>query len=192
MLNDKIGYYRTEHELARIKRMFNDRGHYKNCRHYRTSDVFLFCEKFQKIKKSCDGCMICPNCGGLMYTYRLKKESMRNSIYITHSKSCVICGAYIEENFIVNTTEKKKNSINKKNQCQVEGCNHTAYEGYESTLLGYAVSFKICLIHKRRILTWRQHVKKSQSNIPLIIMFGKIYDNPDYKIKQEKRCKTHQ
>jgi len=95
-------WWPNEHEQARMARMMQDRDHYPNCRHYKkTGDGTFTCAKYGNTKKTCSGCMTCPNCGGMMYTYRIKKEQNRDRIYITHSKSCIICGVYIEEHYVM-------------------------------------------------------------------------------------------
>lgn len=189
MFDDTPGrrWWPNEHEQARMARMLQDRGHYPNCRHYKKNgDRTFVCAKHNSTKKSCSGCMTCPNCGGMMYTYRLRKDQNRNHIYITHSKSCTLCGAYIEEHYVMASQAKRESS--KENQCQVEGCTHTAFEGYRTDELHSSnEAFTICLTHKRRIKTWRLHSGKGIEHVPLVVITGRLYDNPDYEMKQGKR-----
>jgi cobyrinic acid a,c-diamide synthase len=167
--------------------MFEDRGHYPNCRHYKkTGDRTFLCKKNDTQKKNCSGCMVCPNCGGMMYTYRMKKDLNRNHIYITHAKSCNLCGAYVEEQYVMASQIKKE--VSKENQCQVEGCRCGAHEGFRTDDIHRAdQTFTICLSHKRRIKTWRLHLRKGIEQVPLIVREGRLYDNPDYEMKQGKR-----
>lgn len=167
--------------------MYQDRGHFTGCRHYKKSgDRNFTCGKTDIQKKTCSGCMTCPNCGGMMYTHRMRKEPNRNYTYITHAKSCAICGAYIEEQYVL--ASQAKQEIRKENQCQVVGCVCSTYEGYRTDEIHSAGNaFTICLTHKRRIKTWRLHAGKGIEHVPLIVREGRLYDNPDYEKKQGKR-----
>lgn len=175
--------YITPHEASRIKRMTVDRGHFIHCSHYKkTGTTTFYCNKQKKTKRNCEGCFTCPNCGGLMYTDRLKKERNRNSIYVTHTKTCHLCGAYIEEHmvgFVARQEQKRENS------CQVQGCMNTAYEGHIHE--DGNKTFQICEKHRNRMKSWRQHPTKGEDQKPLIMQLGVLIDNPRYTIKQGKR-----
>lgn len=174
----------TAHDAARIKRLTQDKGHFTNCKHYRkTGDRTFICEKTEAPKRSCEGCFICPNCGGMMFTHRLKKDYQRNSLYITHSKSCALCGAYIEE-YLVGFTQKKTKQ-KPEDKCQVEGCNRTAFDGFTYEEDGQ--SFLICETHRNRLKSWKQHKTKGEDQKPLIILGNRIIDNDAYTIKQGKK-----
>lgn len=183
MEEDNIYRRMTAHDAARIKRLTQERGHYTNCRHYvRIKDRSFECLKRGKVK-DCNGCFTCPNCNGLMFTHTLKKYFRSDSLYISHTKSCAICGAYIEEHYVGFMAKRKteKTEI----ECQVEGCTHGAYEGHEYTEAGQA--FKICITHRNRIRSWKQHPDKSEDQRPIMLHKNRLIDNPDYKIKQAKR-----
>lgn len=117
-----------------------------------------------------------------MFTYQLRKDRRTSCMFITHTKSCALCGAYIEEHYIGFSEQQKENKIG---ECEVDGCTNTAYEGHEFSD-GTNV-YKICLSHRSRMRTWKQHPAKGESQIPLIVINGRLFDNPDYAIKQGKR-----
>jgi len=100
-----------------------------------------------------------------------------------HTKSCAICGAYIEEHYVGFTP--KDNTEKPGDKCQVEGCNHTAYEGHQYEADG--CTYTICLTHRSRIKTWQQHPDKGLEQTPILHQNGLLIDNPHYKIKQSKK-----
>lgn len=189
---DNIYRRMTAHDAARIKRLTSDRGHFTNCRHYiRIKDRSFECIKRGKVK-DCNGCFTCPNCNGLMFTHSMSKiksvildqEGIPKKVtYVTHAKSCVICGAYIEEQYIAFSERIKQDKSDIK--CQVEGCTHSAYEGHEYIEAGQ--TFRICITHRNRIRSWKQHPDKGDDQRPIMLHKGRLVDNPDYKIKQAKR-----
>lgn len=187
-MNDEFSpWLFSEHDLSRMERMRQDRGHYTKCRHYvKTGERTLNCRRHGQ-RRTCEGCLVCPNCGGMMATYRMTKDYHRTQIFITHAKSCVICGAYIEENYVV--AIPKQQSTKAAEACQVHGCRHTAYEGYTHTeeSAGRSLVFRICVTHVRRMKTWRLHPGKGEEHKPLLLEAGKLIDNPRYAVKQRKK-----
>lgn len=181
----------SEHEAARLWRMTNVRGHFINCRHYRkTGERSFICGKYGR-RRSCEGCFTCPNCGGLMFTYNLSRSRTgrtdadgikRVCITITHTKSCALCGAYIEENMI---GFARQHGTKSENKCQVMGCPNTAYDGHTHEEDGQL--HLICEHHRNKIKAWKQHPTKGEDQRPLIILGGKLVDNPEYVIKQTRR-----
>ena len=120
-----------------------------------------------------------------MFTYRLQKDYQNNALYITHSKSCAICGAYIEEHLVGFVQRKADTKAHDK--CQVEGCNRTAFDGYTHEDDGK--TFLICETHRNRLKSWRQHKTKGADQKPLILAGNKLVDNEAYTIKQGKKRK---
>jgi hypothetical protein len=171
----------TEHEQERVRRLTADRGRYKACRHYKPTETGMRCDK-HGIKHNCIGCFTCPNCGGLMFTYRVKKDRQRDRIYITHAKSCAICGAYIEEEMVEFTRKGKQPKA--ENKCQVSGCENTVWDGYQIEEQGH--KFSICETHKNRLRTWKHNINKGEQHKPVIIHNGKLIENPNYHVKQQK------
>lgn len=173
----------TKHEKARRERLTADRGHYTRCRHYKSLGARKFeCRKYGD-RRTCQGCMTCPNCGGPLYTYRLHKSLRRNIMYFDHSKSCTLCGAFIEEGFAMYLDSQQKSGKGD-NSCSVSGCTHTVYERYEYKTENKV--FVLCQTHRNRLKSWRQHKSKGQQHHPLLLEKGVLVDNPNYKIKQRK------
>lgn len=123
-----------------------------------------------------------------MFTYR-KSSSLSSLItsdgrrtrayFISHAKSCAICGAYIEEELVSVCTSKEPTP--KEDCCHVEGCSNTAYEGHTHKTDGE--EYLICEMHKNRLRTWKHHPLKGMKNIPIVVHNGKLIDNPEYKRK---------
>ena len=181
MDGDNIYRRMTRHDAERIKRLTIDRGHFANCRHYqKTSDRTFICDK-HGTRRNCEGCMTCPNCGGLMYTYRRRSETTRDSLWITHAKSCMLCGAYIEHQYAAFIEKKREKKPEGK--CQVHGCTHIAWKAHEEG----SQTFQICVIHANRIKSWRQHPTKTEQHKPIMAHNGELIENPEYMIKQGKR-----
>jgi hypothetical protein len=177
-------WWPDDHTLARLERVKQVDGHYPGCRHYaKTGEHTFHCTRHLKEKRECSGCMTCPNCGGMMYTHKMRKDIHREHIYITHEKSCSLCGAYIEEQYIKIKPQEQKAA--RHNKCQVEGCKHTAWEGYRTTDEIPAMQvFIICEAHRRRIKTWRLNSSKGPEHIPVVVISRKLYENTNYWIKQ--------
>jgi len=188
-VDDNIYQRMSRHDAERIKRLTNDMGHFKNCRHYqRTGDKTFHCRKYGT-RRDCNGCWTCPNCSGLMYQYHRKLSVMRDlelqkSItYITQSKSCMICGAYIEQHYVSFTEQLKPQKGSE--QCEVQGCSHTAYEGKTHEENG--TTYRVCISHANRMKSWRQHPTKTDLHKPILEMDGRLIDNPNYMLKQERK-----
>jgi hypothetical protein len=168
------------------------RGQFINCRHHSSTDPTkrtFHCAKYKTQKTNCEGCHTCPKCDSILFTFRLVQSRGRDCIHAEHDKSCVICGAYIEENLrlpLIRITEHKPEDA-----CQVHGCKHTAYEGHQhlEEVDGHQVSFRICESHRRRIKTWRLHPNKGEDQRPIIFEHGQLVDNPEYTKKQGKHRK---
>lgn len=188
-MDDNIYHRMSRHDAERMKRLTNDLGHFKNCRHYqRTGEKTFLCQKYGP-RRDCNGCFTCPNCSGLMYQYHRKSSTMRDLelqksvAYITQSKSCAICGAYIELHY-VSFTERIR-SEKSSDKCEVEGCNHTAYDG--KTHEDNGATYQICITHANRLKSWRQHPTKTDIHKPILVIDGRLVNNPEYMIKQERK-----
>lgn len=181
---DRIRWNPSEHDKARIKRLTVERGRYINCRHFRKRPDHLFdCIKNGNSRKDCNNCNTCPNCEGQLafYRRRVEKGQDRDCIYI--AKSCVMCGAYVEEEYVRYKTRDKTPRVTDSRKCQVSGCPNTAYEGHvHKEFIGdRECEFVICEGHRRRIKTWRLHPDKGEQDKPIMIQLGKLVDNPKYK-----------
>ena len=105
-------YPPTEHDVARIKRLTRDRGHYNGCRYYEeTTDRTFKCTRHNHRRKTCQGCSVCPNCGGMLFTAEVKERTLRSRKYIDCEKSCAICGATVEENYVMLTDNAPDSEI---------------------------------------------------------------------------------
>jgi hypothetical protein len=193
-------WWPNEHEMTRMVCMTRDNDHYPYCRHYTKTGARTFdCTKSGNQRTTCAGCMTCPNCGGMMFTCGLTQAAHRDRIFITHTKSCTICGAYIEERYVMATRPQEQEQEQKQDpeqeeavRCQVEGCPHTAYEGYTyRTEFPNDKQFIICITHKRRIKSWRQNPDKGYEQRPMIISSGRLCDNPEYDKKRRKKNDQH-
>lgn len=185
MAEDNIYRRMSPHDAARIKRLTQDRGHFTNCRHYRKlKDRQFECSKRGRIR-DCTGCFTCPNCNGLMFTDKLQRDRRSDRIYITHTKSCAICGAYIEQQYVTFIPRSRQEHVEDKTKCEVHDCKNTAYEGYKHYVDGH--EFRICITHHNRIRSWKQHPTKGDEQKPMIMENGRLVDNPNYTIKQRTR-----
>lgn len=178
----------TDHERAKFKRIKEDLGHFKGCRYYQKVYTKMKCLKQNKEQYDCKGCMVCPNCGGNLYTYSVHKNLHRHHLFITHAKSCAICGVYLEEQFAVPAEGRKHH---KKDKCQVQGCDRIAHERIEHKVMNGEIqiaSFIVCLTHSSQMNTWLNHPSKGISQMPLIYMAGKLIENPEYirRVKVKK------
>ena len=124
-----------------------------------------------------------------MFTYKrhgtlsslITGDGRRTKAYfISHAKSCAICGAYIDEELVSVSTHKEPEQ--KADCCQVDGCTNTAYEGYTYEIDGR--EFLICETHKNRIRTWKHHPHKGPENVPIRMCGSKLIDNPAYTRKK--------
>lgn len=179
----------SEQPENRTGRPIEVRGHFVNCRYYSaitgTRHTFL-CGKNNSQKTGCEGCRTCPKCGGILFTYRLVQSRGRDSTYAEHDKSCIICGAFIEESLRLprmRIAERKA-----KDACQVHDCKNIAYEGHQhlEEVDGRETSFRICEAHRRRIKTWHLHPSKGEDQKPIILEHGQLVDNPEYRKKRIK------
>lgn len=173
----------------RTGRPIQIRGQFLNCRHYSSTDPTkrtFHCAKTDSQRATCEGCRTCPKCDSILFTYKLAQSRGRDCVHVEHDKSCVICGAYIEESLCVPLTRIDEHKNN--DACQVHGCKHGAYEGFQHSeeVDGQEVSFRICETHRRRIKTWRLHPSKGEDQMPIIIEHGQLVDNPKYTKKQGK------
>lgn len=177
-----------EHTEARLLRMMLSRdGQYTNCRyHTRTQTRALYCLKHQEQRMDCHGCMTCPNCSGLMFTYQVRLHRRRDHVVISHQKTCALCGAYIEEHYI---RYEQNEELQTGNSCQVAGCRHKTHENHQHAEQygGQEYKFTICLSHFRKLKTWRLHPDKGEQHKPIIMVAGALIDNPDYKLKGCRR-----
>ena len=183
----------SAHDIARLKRLTAERGRYVNCRHYRKRpDAGLFdCTRHGEGKRNCNGCPTCPNCDGRLALYKTRRERGMGQDFIYRQKSCVHCGAFVEEEYVVSSPKAK--GINKRaagnQKCEVRDCPNTAYEGHVHVedVDGVALRFIICESHRRRLKTWRLHPDKGEQQKPVQLQRGTLVDNPDYKKKQKRR-----
>lgn len=179
----------TQHELDRIRRLTREHGQFKSCRHYKRANNRSFTCK-GKERKTCNGCGTCPNCNGMMILYRRRTEKGydRDDIYLIYtyiSRTCIQCGAYIEDEFVsLRREERYEIHTSSEGKCDVRGCRNTAYEGHHHNEAGH--TYTICETHRRRIKTWRHHPEKGPEHNPLMVVKGVLMDNPEYHIKQEK------
>ena len=179
----------SEQTKNRTGRPIQIGGHFTHCRHYRSSDCTrrtFHCGKYDAVKTSCEGCPTCPKCDSILTTYRLVQSRGRDCIHAEHDKSCIICGAFIEESLqlpLMRIAEHKAEGA-----CQVHGCRHTAYEGHQhiEEVDGHQVSFLICESHRRRIKTWRLHPNKGEAQKPILLKDGQLEDNPAYRNKRSR------
>ena len=191
---ERMKWNPSEHDLARLKRLANERGRFINCRHYRKQpEGLLFdCLKYGLNRKNCNGCNVCPNCDGRLTQYKTNRHNGKDSDYICIQKSCVNCGSFVEEEYSVASRKSKPEAKQRNEQyqkCQVSGCPNTAYEGHihVEEVDGVGVKFVICETHRRRHKTWRLHPSKGLQHKPLLVVLGMLVDNPDYSKKQKRR-----
>ena len=174
----------------RTGRPFQFKGQFIDCRHYSSKDPtrrLFYCDKYQTEKTTCEGCPTCPKCDSILFTYRMVLSQGRDAVHADHAKSCIICGAYIEEH--LRFTLAKVREQKRKDACEVHGCKNTAYEAHQHSeeVDGRQASFQICESHRRRVKTWRLHPSKGEIQKPLVIEDGQLVDNPMYAPKYAPR-----
>lgn len=175
-------------EASRAKRMQYERGRFINCRHYKKlpEDKKFICGKEIKERHNCHGCTTCPNCDGSLAFYGREETHRRDAVYYRMSFTCIHCGAFIEEQEMVQQKTAHRKDTRRIGECEVEGCPHTAYEGRLHNTPTRI--WLICESHHRKIRTWRSHQQKGPEQIPVIELNGKLYENQDYRIKQTKKA----
>lgn len=158
-------------------------GRHIFCRHYQRfagDSTAFYCRKTGTEKTSCNTCSTCPRCMGLKKLDARTISIKRDCIWVTEWHICAICGAYYERQYTIPRPAPAKRD----GECQVADCKHTAFERYQYTECGQ--TYIVCQQHHRKVTTWRQHARKGVDQRPIIVISGKLVDNPKYTSKQRR------
>jgi len=168
-------------------------GRYINCRHYSGPRQATEQETFHCTRKgervTCVGCNVCPKCGGLMVCEGGTKTLGMNKISVSREMKCLECGLYTSENVQIAKESTPKRTTTMVNVmiggqqpppvCAVKGCRARTWD--KRTVKIDGIALPVCDLHYRQMSTWRAHNKKGDDQVPLILVFGELMENPNYK-----------
>lgn len=163
-------------------RAFNDAGMVRACPNFREKvhrgRAYVDCKKHGKVG-NCEYCPTCPTCGGRTY---LDTTSMVVFFkrYKADAMACVSCGRRIQiwevipDPVKVRSRKKDETPDGLPPKCAVSGCSMRVRDEKDWNGKG------ICLSHANQIKTWRTR-KLGEDRFPLVVVLGKIVENPLYK-----------
>ena len=179
--------------MLRRKEAENINGRYINCRYYSgprqaaAQDTFHCTRKGERA--TCVGCNVCPKCGGLMVCESHTKTIGMNKIAVTRDMKCLECGLYTSEHVQIDKEATAKRTATMINVmiggqqpppvCAVKGCKCRTWDNRTIKIDG--ISLHVCDLHYRQMSTWRAHNQKGNDQVPLILVFGELMENPNYK-----------